>query len=234
MEMLHEFLGPYRDAEGTYVFSAPIGMSSEPSLTHSAFRINYASHVPMLIPATSSQGTGAVPLIHLDDLGEYARWIFDNPSRSVGMDLEIATQHVGWAYLAETFTNVTGKPARFQDMTPDEYFTGPNMKRSSPDSPAQNPEGKVAYGRPHLQESDKTVMTFRQNFSGFWQLWKNSGDNKGVIRRDYALLDEILPGRVKTVGEWMEKVSYDGEKRAVLKDVNERARAAKQKQEQRL
>jgi hypothetical protein len=55
-------------------------------------------------------GDGAVPYIHLDDLGLYVRWIFDTPSESVGLNLKIAAEHVGYAYLAETFTAVTSKP----------------------------------------------------------------------------------------------------------------------------
>lgn len=27
---------------------------------------------------------GAIPMIHLEDLGRYARWIFDNPQKSTG------------------------------------------------------------------------------------------------------------------------------------------------------
>ena len=29
-------------------------------------------------------GDGAIPMIHLDDLAKYARWIFDNPDKSAG------------------------------------------------------------------------------------------------------------------------------------------------------
>ncbi len=44
-------------------------------------------------------------------------------------------------------------------------------------------------------------------------MWKCSGGSERVVRRDYKLLDEILPDRVKTVGEWMRKSGYDRQRR---------------------
>jgi hypothetical protein len=72
-------------------------------------------------------GDGAVPYIHLDDLGLYVRWIFDTPSESVGLNLKITTEHVGYAYLAETFTAEIGKPARYENITIGEAFTNPSF-----------------------------------------------------------------------------------------------------------
>ncbi|WKT48321.1 hypothetical protein QSH57_013251 [Fusarium oxysporum f. sp. vasinfectum] len=54
-------------------------------------------------------GNGRPPLIYLADLGRYARWVFDNPGRSNGMNLMVATENIGWECLAKTFTEVTGK-----------------------------------------------------------------------------------------------------------------------------
>jgi hypothetical protein len=34
---------------------------------------------------------------------------------------------------------------------------------------------------------DPTAMPWEDNLKGFWNLWKNSGGNKGVIRRDHKL-----------------------------------------------
>jgi len=41
--------------------------------------------------------------------------------------------------------------------------------------------------------------------------------NKSLITRDYELLHRILPGRVRSVEEWMKKTGYDGSKTLVLK-----------------
>ena len=33
---------------------------------------------------------------HLENLGRYAKWLFDHPKRANGMNLKIATEQVGW------------------------------------------------------------------------------------------------------------------------------------------
>jgi hypothetical protein len=43
-------------------------------------------------------------------------------------------------------------------------------------------------------------MSFRDNFTGFWNMWKH-----GFITRDYDLLDEIHPNRIKTAEEWFRR-----------------------------
>jgi hypothetical protein len=43
-------------------------------------------------------------------------------------------------------------------------------------------------------------MSFRDNFTGFWNQWKHN-----IIKRDYALLDEIHPSRIKTVEQWLRR-----------------------------
>ena len=151
-------------------------------------------------------GDARCPLIHLKDYGQYARWLFDNPSRSNGLQLHVATEDIAWKDLAAAFTAVTGKPAVYMDVTLDQYFGS----GAFPD-----PDAKIgqAAGR-----DDPTLFTFRENFSGFWNTWKDE-----LTKRDYALLDEILPGRVKSVKEWMELVSYDGKPRSVLKDYRDGA-----------
>jgi hypothetical protein len=45
-------------------------------------------------------------------------------------------------------------------------------------------------------------MSFRQNFTGFFNMWKFSGGNNGVIRRDYKLLDEIHPNRIRSAEQF--------------------------------
>jgi NmrA-like family len=169
-------------------------------------------------PQVDSQGVyifriplaeGAMPFIHLDDLGTYARWILDNPSRSNGMDLEIATAHTSGEDITKAFTAVTGKPARYDaaDLATfiREYW-----------SMMPNGEGtKIAWG---YEPDDDTRMSYGQNFTAWWNIYQASGGNKGIVRRDYGLLDRIFPGRVKSVEEWMKKTGYTGELKPVLKD----------------
>ncbi|WYZ43318.1 hypothetical protein EsH8_VI_001017 [Colletotrichum jinshuiense] len=136
-------------------------------------------------------GDGAVPHVALDDCEHYARWLFDHPDRANGMDLKVAIEHVHYADMAAAFEKVTGKPAQYIDIPLDVYF----QYFPAPDEPA-------GY---NADPADPATMSARGNFSGFWTLWAHSGGNKGVIQRDYALLDEIHPNRIKTAEEFFRR-----------------------------
>lgn len=140
-------------------------------------------------------GDGAVPHIALDDCGHYVRWLFDNTARSNGMDLEVATAHVPYADLAAAFAKVTGHPARYENLDFDSYFN---------DDAFRGPWSRMGSGY-NSDPKDPAYMTNRQNFTGFWNLWRNSGGNEGVVQRDYKLLDEIHAKRIKTVEEWFRR-----------------------------
>ncbi|WP_040833994.1 NmrA family NAD(P)-binding protein [Nocardia brevicatena] len=132
-------------------------------------------------------GSGAVPHVALDDCGHYVRWLFDNPERASGMELAIAIEQVRYADLAAAFETVTGHPARYIDTDLDDYWrTGPLASRA--DSPA-------GY---NADPADKSTMTVRENFTGFWNNWKFE-----TVTRDYELLDEIHPHRIRTVEQWL-------------------------------
>jgi uncharacterized protein YbjT (DUF2867 family) len=129
---------------------------------------------------------GAVVHVALEDCGYYVRWLFDHPDRANGMDLEVAIEHVRYADLAAAFERVTGHPARYIDTSLADYFSG-GLKAA-----ADKPAGYNA------DPDDKSTMSFRDNFTGFWNMWKHN-----IIKRDYALLDEIHPNRIRTAEQWM-------------------------------
>ncbi|MBB4235794.1 NmrA family protein [Rhizobium sp. R635] len=133
-------------------------------------------------------GQGAVVHVSLEDCAFYVRWLFDNPERSTGMNLEVAIEHVRYDELAAAFERVTGHPARYIDTDIDDYFGGP-LKNA-----ADRPAGYNA------DPADKSTMSFRDNFTGFWNMWKHD-----VIKRDYRLLDEIHPNRLKSIDQWLER-----------------------------
>lgn len=139
-------------------------------------------------------GQGAVVHASLEDCGYYARWLFDRPDRANGMDLEVAIEHVKYADLAAAFERVTGHPARYVDIDLDAYWdSGPRK------TIAGTPAGYNA------DPNDKSTMSFRDNFTGFWNMWKY-----GIIKRDYGLLDEIHPSRIKTAEQWLRKEDQAG------------------------
>jgi hypothetical protein len=157
-------------------------------------------------------GSAKLPVIYLQDYGSYARWLLDNPTRSNGFELHVGTEDIAYADLATAFTEVTGKKAVYKEVNLDEYF----KLGLFPD-----PEAKI--GATH-DPNEPTLFTVRENFSGFWNTWKDE-----LTHRDYALLDEILPTRIKSVKEWMVKTGYTGSPVSVLKDYRDGSRAANHK-----
>jgi hypothetical protein len=144
-------------------------------------------------------GQGAVPHVALDDCEVYVRWLFDNQREANGMNLEVAIEHVHYADLATAFTAVSGHPARYIDTTMSEYWA-----RGGPSGRSDAPAGYNA------DPKDPATLTMRQNFTGFWNLWAASGQNKGVVKRDYAPLDKIFPERIKTAEEWFRREEQKG------------------------
>jgi hypothetical protein len=133
-------------------------------------------------------GEGAVAHVALGDCGYYVRWLFDHPDRSDGMNLEVAIEHITYKDLAAAFEKVSGHPAQYIDTDLDTYWKGPLG------GIADTPAGYNA------DSNDKSTMSFRDNFTGFWNIWKY-----GIIERDYALLDEIHPNRISSVEQWFKK-----------------------------
>ncbi|PNP43661.1 hypothetical protein TGAMA5MH_04633 [Trichoderma gamsii] len=150
-------------------------------------------------------GSAKCPLIYLEDYGAYVRWMFDTPARSNGLNLHVATEDISWNHVAASFTELTGKKAVYKDFTLEEYFNLGTIP---------NPDAKLGHS---ADPNDSTLLTYRESFTGFWNTWKD-----GLTSRDYNLLNEILPTRVKTVREWMEKTGYTGEAISVLKDYRDR------------
>ncbi len=121
---------------------------------------------------------GAVPMIHLDDLGEYARWIFDHADQSAGKDLRVATQHVHFNEAAEAFTKVTGNKAIYQDIPLEAWFD--NFVKEGASSAYQ------------VDASEAGVLTFRESFTGWWNCYRHSGGENPFISIDYDLLDKVI------------------------------------------
>jgi len=48
-------------------------------------------------------------------------------------------------------------------------------------------------------------MSVIQNFTGFWNLWRDS-----TVKRDYQLLDKIHPNRIRSAEEWIRKTGFNG------------------------
>ncbi|KAI0540425.1 hypothetical protein GGR58DRAFT_499230 [Xylaria digitata] len=142
---------------------------------------------------------GAIPFTALDDVGVFVKYLFDNADGEAdGLDLQAAIDHVTFDEYVRAFTKVTGKPARWIDDDLDEHLD------TTWGSAADIPAGYNA------DPNDPATMTIRRNFKAWFTLWRNSGGNKGVIQRDYALLDRIHPQRIKSVEEWLRRENEKG------------------------
>ncbi|KAE8384402.1 hypothetical protein BDV23DRAFT_191719 [Aspergillus alliaceus] len=162
--------------------------------------------------------SGKIPLIALEDIGHYSLWLLNNPEKSAGLDLKVATDEVSFADIAAVFTEVTGKKGVHRFVPLEEYLP---MAEPFPNAPANFAAGPNAI-------KDEATMSWRRNFSAWWRYW---GEGHAE-RRDMALLDRIHPGRIKSLGAWMRLVHYDGQPRNVLKGVEDLKRAAALVQQQ--
>ena len=104
-------------------------------------------------------GKGAVLHVDLDFCGHYVRWLFDNHEKANGVDLKFGIAHIAADELAKPFRKVTGKPARYEDVSFEEYWTDPACIAHATELAAHNSD-----------ISDLATMTFQQNFTGFWTM----------------------------------------------------------------
>ncbi|CAG8960261.1 hypothetical protein HYFRA_00012781 [Hymenoscyphus fraxineus] len=136
-------------------------------------------------------GDGCMPAVSLEDCGYYVRWLFENRVRADGMDLQVAIADVGLGEVAQAFMKVTGKEARYVDVEMEEFWSA---------------EGREEWGeRPAGYSAGKGGMSMRENFTGFWNIYKHK-----ILKRDYKLLDEIHPNRIKSVEEWFRRENQKG------------------------
>lgn len=197
MEMLFDgmFVSEERD-DGTIVWANPASKS--------LFLLLFLPRLKYLLMVI---GNGKISLISLLDVGAYVLWIFDNIDRSAGIDLEVATDQVSFKDIVEVFTRVTGKPALHIQLPMEEYL---GRAEPYPNAPANYPGGKNKI-------DDESNMTWRENFTAWWRYWS---EGLGATR-NFELLTEIFPGRIKSLEEWMVKVNYQGKPKPVLKDLED-------------
>ncbi|KAH8675590.1 hypothetical protein BX600DRAFT_494070 [Xylariales sp. PMI_506] len=171
-----------------------------------------------LLPQTGPDGTkifafplgeeGQMPFVPLEDFGPYVDWILSHPDESKGLDFGIAIEHAGLKEVAAAYTAATGQPATYYAIDNDSWQDAAWGKL---------PKGKdTKIGYLSVKDDNALTLTHGENFTNWYNLYKASAGNKGLITRDYAFLDKILPTRYKSVEEWMRKTGYTGEPKKVL------------------
>jgi nucleoside-diphosphate-sugar epimerase len=154
-------------------------------------------------------GDGEIPFIVLNDFARYVDWLFAHPEQSSGLNLHVATVHASGADIATAFIATNpGKTAVFASIPISAWHDVAWAKLPS------KKETKIGYRS--VSDGRALLQTYEQNFSNWWNLYKYSVGNKGVITRDYEMLDRILPDRVKSVEEWMTLEGYNGEAKSIL------------------
>ena len=145
----------------------------------------------------------------LTDFGRIVDWSLSHPDQSASLDLGVAIAHAGLAELAAAYTAVTGKAAVTKDIHIDEWnkVAWANLPQG----------GNEKIGSRNVSDGNALSLSYKENFEHWFNLYRASEGNKGLIRRDYEMLDRILPDRIRSVEKWMRKTGYNGEKRKVLK-----------------
>ncbi|KAJ3118830.1 hypothetical protein HDU96_007572 [Phlyctochytrium bullatum] len=146
---------------------------------------------------------GKIPMIALDDMGFYAQWMFKHPDRVANFNLKVATAHIDFHDIATAFDKLNaskGLVATVEPVSIEAFLASMGVPKDAPLTSIFLSTHPAAKG-----------LTFWENFTGFWNLW-----NANVVERDYGLLDEIHPGRIRSVEEWMGKTGYAGEREKVF------------------
>jgi hypothetical protein len=133
----------------------------------------------------------AMPLIALEELGFYGRWVFDNVEGGNAMTLKLGTGHIKSAGLVKDFAAVIGRKAVYKTWLSAVLCVWSILKLGS--------QSRAFCGSRRRHPVDIPAELHRILDHG--EVW--------LVKRNYQLLDEILPGRIRTFKEWMKKTKQD-------------------------
>jgi len=129
---------------------------------------------------------GRIPFMSLDDIAWWARYIFDNPTKTTGKDLEVASEVISYPELVERFTRATGIPAELKEISFDEYF---EMLHGADQPIAQDLQGGTS---------------IEEDFRSFFALYRDN-----VVKRDMDWVRSVHPGTM-TLERWIKENNYTG------------------------
>lgn len=151
--------------------------------------------------------TSSFLLVPVENYGIAAKWALENPERSVGHFVNGGAFTATFPEIAEAFTRVTGKAARFVQVDIEAWMDG--AKAAGIDPEARLPRGATS--------DDETSFSFRKTFGAWWALWRDGASEIQGVDGE-TLADEVIgKGRVRSVEEWMRRTGYDGSLRDVMK-----------------
>lgn len=144
-------------------------------------------------------GEGSIPFVPLESYGTLARWVFENPEKSVGKTISWPPWFTSYPDLVNAFEGATGKKAIWTDVTQEQWFEGI--------SAYVDPEDMLPKGS---SRDDPTAVSFRKTFGAWWNLWKDNIRNLEKEKENEAWADEVDPQRLKSLEDWMRKSGYTG------------------------
>ncbi|KAF8319406.1 NAD(P)-binding protein [Clavulina sp. PMI_390] len=137
-------------------------------------------------PFGAKGDTGTLPLVALEDIGWWARYMFDTPAETTGKEIALASDIVTYPQIVETFERVTGIKGAYKSLEMDEFFA--LWKGDTPVASAV-PRG----------------ITWEQNFRAFFAMWR---DGIVLVKRDMDWLKSVH--QPITMERWMRENDYDG------------------------
>lgn len=155
---------------------------------------------------------GEIPFVGLEDFGRYVDWALSNRKEANGQDIGIAIEFVTLQKLAAAYMNVTGKPAVWKDIPAKDWNDTVWAKLPK--------RGATKVGYVSISDDNALNMTYEQNFTNWFNLYKSR-----ILKRDFELLDKILPDRDSSIEGWMRRVGYTGERKNVLRSTETSGRS---------
>lgn len=122
-------------------------------------------------------GNGVISFIDLDDFVSCVHWALSNQGQSNGMDIGVATTHMIGLETASALTAATGKPTKYFDLPIGTWLADTWTKLP------KGPDTKVGFLS--VKDDKALLQTYGENFTNWWNLYKASAGDKGLIRRDY-------------------------------------------------
>jgi hypothetical protein len=119
---------------------------------------------------------GALHFIYLQDFRTHVHWAISNMEQSNGLDFGIATAHVAGRDIASSFTATTGMSARYVSLPIEVWHANTWMKL---------PRGvDTMVGFLSINDDGALLQTYGENFTNWWNLYKASSGNTGLMRGD--------------------------------------------------
>lgn len=138
-----------------------------------------------------------IPLMPLANYGTTVEWVLENPEKSAGRFMDAGAIPSSWPEIVAAFVKVTGKKARFQPLSQEEWFAG--AAKSGVPVDAAMPASARA--------DDPAVFTFRKTFGAWWNMWRDNTRETELPGRSMV----EVPGRISSLEQWMRETGYQGE-----------------------